>query len=499
MPATQKFLRACSQTTRLCPIALRPNPLATWTALALSFAAMTGSAATKPADNKPPIPPDLFAETKRVPNEDNAIYLWRRAATVLTKADDRINAFISYAAKPEAAPPNDEEQAAILHWLGENREALELMERSLKMPKAKWLATRGEELQPELWALIQLTKARNVIADRLAAEGKWEAAAALLEGNLRLAQIAIESQAAMIHYLAGAGGRTLTQRAMLRLANHRETPVSTIEQLLRVLPPLHSETNNYLQLLAVEFTIYEYPGTDMKWFAEAWAKPDARQLVSVAYPEEFQRPFMVLTDPGLVALHPKPFDELGGLARVAATYKRYRTNVLSAWTNRITADQAAGDQMQAKLLEAIEPLMDLVEEETLPLNQKAIAKCRKIYLALDDPIGRILQCQNSRFAMDDSKVFRNRTEREAVRATLAAIIFERRKEQLPLSLDELRGEKLLASLPWDYFADAPLKYSKERRLIWSIGEDAEDDEGDGSHNTPWSGFDAVWKIPTRIK
>jgi hypothetical protein len=467
--------------------------------LCLSSVATLAPAASKSSDDKPPIPRDLFFETQPVPGENNAIHLWRRAAKVQTKADADLTALISYAWKPEAPLPNEEQATVIKHWLKQNAESLQLVEQSLKKPAARWLATRVEEEQPELLALVQMTRARIVKADNLALEGKWDEAAELLEGNLRLAQIGIEAQAALIHYLVGGAVRSTTQRAMVRLANHRETPPRILKRLLVALPSLDSETNAYVRLLNVEFTVYEYPGVDVKWFAEAWAKPDARRLVSLTYDEEFQRPFMVLTDPGLVSLHPRPFDQLATLQRTAETYRRYRTNALSLWTNRIEADEEAINRVQQKLLKEIEPLMELLESEALPLDQKGVAKARKLYLALTDPIGRILQCQNPLLSTDDSRVVKNRTEREAVRATIAAIFFERQKDQLPLSLVKMQEEQFLPKLPWDYFANAPLNYSKERRLIWSLGEDAEDDSGDGSPETPWVGSDAVWRIPTRIK
>lgn len=456
-------------------------------------------AASKATEEKPAIPPDLYFVSKPIPNEDNAIHFWRRAAKVMVKTDDTISDKISYAWKPESPRPNEEEAAAIRHWLRQNQEALELMELSLKKPAAKWLAKRGEEEQPELWALSQLIKARCIWADLLASQSKWDQALGLLKGNLKLCQIAIESEAALIHYLVGAATRTTTQRAMLRLANHNNTPAVILKQSLEALPPLHSETNTYANLMRVEFTLYAYPGVDIKWFAEAWAKPEARELVSLTYPEEFQRPFMVLTDPGLVALHPKPFDQLLELDRAIATYRRYRTNALSLWTNRVEPDEAAIEKVQSELLAEIEPLMELVAEDALPLPPKSVAKARKSYLALADPIGRVLQCKNSLLSADDSRVFKNRTEREAVRAILAAIIFERQKEQLPAAFRELQEEKLLSEIPWDFFANAPLNYSKTQRLVWSVGEDAEDDEGDGNPDAPWGGFDAVWKIPNRIK
>jgi hypothetical protein len=467
--------------------------------LQLFGAASPLQAATKAASEKPPIPRDLFFESKPIADEDNAIYLWRRAAKAQTKASEKISDLVAYASKPEAPSPDEDQQASIQYWLKQNAESLQLMELSLKKPAAKWLAKRGEEEQPELFALVQLTKARTVVADNLAIQGKWDEATTLLEGNLRLAQVAIESEAALIHYLVGARVRTTTQRAMVRLANHRETPLRTLTRLLDALPALNSDTNAYARLLSVEFTVYTYPGLDVHWFAEAWAKPEARTIISLTYPEEFQRPFMVLTDPGLVALHPQPFNELAELQRASDTYRRYRTNALSLWTNRVEADEEAIEKVQTELLEEIEPLMELVAEESLPLNPKAVAKARKLYLALTNPIGRILHCENSVLSGDDSRVFKNRTEREAVRAIIAAIRFERQKDQLPVSLAELQGEQQRSPLPWDYFANAPLDYSKGRRLIWSVGEDAENDEGDGSPDALWGGMDAVWRIPTRIK
>lgn len=455
--------------------------------------------ATRATDEKPSIPRDLFFESKPIPDEDNAIYLWRRSAKVLVKPDDKTTEAIRYAWDPESPIPGDDEEAAIRHWLTTNQEGLGLIQLSLKKTTAKWLAKKGEEEQPELWSLAHLARARAVMADQLATQGKWAEAAALLKDNLRLAQVAIESEAALVHYLVGTGVRTFTQRAMIRLANHRDTPIPTIRQLLEALPSLESETNTYSRLLNVEFTVYAYPGMDVRWFAEAWAKPEARNLLSLTYPEEFQRPFMVLTDPGLVALHPKPFDQLAELQRALAKYRRYRTNALSCWTNRVEADDAALEKLQTELRAEIEPLMDLVAEESLPLNQKAVARVRTRYLALTDPIGRILQCGNTLLSGDDLRVFRSRTEREAGRAVLGCILFERQKGQLPVTLQELTDEKLLAQPPWDYFANAPMRYSKSQRRIWSAGEDAENDDGDGSPDAPWGGLDAVWNIPNRIK
>jgi len=450
-------------------------------------------------ETKPPIPSDLLYEAKPVTDEDNTIYLWRRAAKGQLKADDRIKEVIRYAWEPEAVAPSDEDQAAIQYWLEQNREALRLMEESIKKPASQWLAKNGEEGQPEIWALVTLTRARMVQAARLAEQDQYQEAANLLDGNLRLSQLAIESDAALIHYLVGARVRTTTQQAIMKLSSRRDAPVATLQRLLEALPSLNTDTNAYDHALRVEFTIYEYPGVDINWFAKAWSQSEAKDLVSLMYPEEFQRAFMVLTDPGLVALHPKPFDEIAGIARAAETYRRYRTNACSLWADRVEADEEAAEETNRQFLAEIEPMMKGVADEKFPLNPKAISKARARYLALSDPIGRILQCKNSLLSCDDSRVFKNRTEREAVRLMLALILFERQHGQLPVSVSELVDGKILPRVPWDFFANAPLKYSKERRVIWSFGEDAEDDDADGTLGAPWSGLDAVWEISERTQ
>jgi hypothetical protein len=51
------------------------------------------------------------------------------------------------------------------------------------------------------------------------------------------------------------------------------------------------------------------------------------------------------------------------------------------------------------------------------------------------------------------------------------------------------------SIPIDPFAGNPLHYSRERREVWSVGEDGVDNDGEGNPFSPWLGKDAVWEIP----
>ena len=68
-------------------------------------------------------------------------------------------------------------------------------------------------------------------------------------------------------------------------------------------------------------------------------------------------------------------------------------------------------------------------------------------------------------------------------------------DELPESLDELVEEGILPSVPMDMFADKPLRYDPERRLIWSVGPDEVDDGGEGDPENWRESKDYVLQLP----
>jgi hypothetical protein len=248
-------------------------------------------------------------------------------------------------------------------------------------------------------------------------------------------------------------------------------------------------------MLRVEFTYYAFPGIDLSKFTKAWSGIAETNLALSLYPDAIRRPFRVLFDPLLVSLHPKPLDEIGETRIAARHYRIYLTNAASAWAERDASVETEGEANQKQLLQDIEPLMQLTQDEPLPLSMPAAQKARSAYLKIENPVGRLFRCSLGGLAGNDVRVFRSRTEREATRAILGLLIFERRHGQLPGSLNALVEEKILSSLPRDFLSGVPLGYSRERRLIWSVGEDATDNSGTGNPALKWASEDAVWEIP----
>jgi hypothetical protein len=446
-------------------------------------------------EEKPPIPSDLFFEFKPVPDEENAIFSWRRAEKLKVSLPEGLDTTIQYCWTPTARRPSEADFAALQSWYQRNKEALDVFNASIAKAKAQWPEQDPENPQPEMNALLHFTKVRLFEADSLAHDKKFTNAVESLETSLKLAQRGIEGNAAFIHYLVSARARSWVQSAMLRMTSHRDMSLPLMERLLKDLPSLDSETNSYAQVLRVEFTRYAYHTPDLKRLAETYSKMPITNLLF--YPDELRRPLKVLLDPSLVAVHPKPLDETAGLNRDIRCYRAFRTNSVGAWTNRDESFLAEDAEIIEKLTEDIKPLMELVKDEPLPLSRQAAERARKAYLRLENPVGRIFAGSLSTFVESDQKVFFSRTEREAMRAMIALLIFERRKGVSPGKLSDLVDAKILDSVPFDFLANSPMSYSRERRIVWSVGEDAENDGGESEDGKfHWYTGDAVWHIPT---
>jgi hypothetical protein len=464
--------------------------------LVLSGGLALAAMAPDPAQEKPPIPPDLYYDFKAVAPEDNAIIDWRRAVALEVPPGDRLTGVSKYAWTPEAREPSDEDLNALRSWLRRDKEALDLFNASLQKPKAQWPEQDPQNRQPELSALVHFTKARLVEADLLAKDKKLTNAVESLEGSLKLVQFGLDGDPASLQYILSTGVRTLTQRAMLRLAASSKIPEQLLGRLLKDLPRLDSETNTFTRVLRAGFTRYAYRTTDVRRLVESWSKISETNDALFIYPEELRRPFKVLLDPLLVAAHPKPLDEIAQINKDVLHYRIFRTNCLSAWTNRSQAVDEDRAETIEQLKQDIQPLMDLVKDEPLPLSKQAADRARNAYLRIKNPIGRIFAGEISSLADGDARVFRCRTEREAVRAMIALLIFERQKGMLPGKLSDLVDARILDSVPFDYFANAPMSYSRERRIVWSVGQDGEDDDGDSDGNfLDWYSGDAVWHVP----
>ncbi len=453
------------------------------------------AAAQSHTEERPEIPADLYFEFQSVRPEDNAIINWRRAAEVEVPLDAKLTQIVEFCWTPGARRPSNEDLDTLRSWVRRDREALDLFDGSLTKSKAQWPEQNPQNTEPELRAMYHLSRARLLEADSLAEEKKFSEAVDSLKKSLKLADLGINGNASDLQYLLSVRIRSLVQGGMVRLAADPGLSMPLLGRLLKDLPRLDSESNAYSKVLRVDFTRYVQHAADVHKLAESWAKIPETNDALLYYPEDLRRPFKILVDPLLVAAHPKPFDEIGALNDDIRFKRIFRTNCILAWSNRNDSVDRECAAVTQSLREEIKPLMDLVKDEPLPLSKRAAERARAAYLQIENPIGRIFETSILVHIASDAKVFQCRTEREAGRAIIGLLIFERQKGKLPAKLSDLVEANILDSIPFDLFANAPLSYSRDRRIVWSVGEDGVDDGGEGADGLRWRSGDAVWKIP----
>src|ERR1700722_14987600 len=139
--------------------------------LLLVSAGMQAGAASAPTDEKPAIPPDLYHEFKPVPDIENAIVNWRRAAAVMVPLEAGDIILISSCWRPGLSEPSSDDLNRLNQWLQRNHDALQLFNGSLKQPYAQWPERDPQNPQPELRSLNQMIFTRLFEADQQAEHG----------------------------------------------------------------------------------------------------------------------------------------------------------------------------------------------------------------------------------------------------------------------------------------------------------------------------------------
>lgn len=462
------------------------------------------NAASSSTKDKPEIPADLRFDFKPIPSDENAIVVWRRAAELQVPPEDACWLLMKYCWTPNAPLPSENDLTRLQDWLKRNRAALDVFESSLKKPKAQWFELDRRAKQPEEMALWNLMHTRLFEAEQMAEQKKFDQAVASLAGSLKLVQWAIEGDPALIHYLPAERLRQLVQSAMLRLAGRKDIPLQSLKQLLSSLPAGDHDAALYCKAVDLQFSRYAYYPVDANTLSERWMKVykgwSEIAATNAAYKEvmEGSRLERILLDPSLISQHPNPWNQNETIEANIFHFRIAITNVLSPWDRQDRLAERMRMRVAKGLIVDAEPLTDLLKDEPFPLSQQAAKKARTAYLAIENPIGRAIESHPilSESPLDGSEmlVFMFRAELNATRAVLALLIFEKQKGVLPEKLSDLVGERILDQIPIDPFADTPLHYDRNRRIVWSVGLDGYNDNG----TTDNQGYpDLVWKIPPK--
>ncbi len=448
------------------------------------------------------VPEELRYSRSEIPDSENAILDWIKADKFRTNLPATVKDGLQIAWNPNSPEPDEKALAAIRSAIRANEPALMLLDQSLSKPKAQWPKRDPQEEEPALRVLAELMRLRLFEAYEMQISGHQEKAATHLIDTLKIAQTAIDAEGTVVNYVIGRTLRTMTQQVIQSYAVQAGTRLEQLSFLLEHLPPLDAEAASFKRCVQVDLAGCAEKPFDPVKLAHQWTDPvgqDQNPYLSLVQ-DDLQRAFVVFLTPDLVSGHPAPVDHQAFVSKSAANFLWCIRNCRARWDQQ--EPELSGnnqDAIEKAFLRDADKVLKIVSEEALPLSGDAIAKVRSAYNRFENPVGRLLDAKDSSLDTSPRRVFLARTEREASRAVLGLQIFRLRNARMPDSLEQLVGEGILPAVPHDAFSSKPLRYSKDRGVIWSVGPDGRDDGGRDTPGKLYSGADVVWSVAVRKK
>ena len=382
------------------------------------------------------VDPIILYERVPIPDEENAFPLWVKAFEKLVEVEDkRLDAAFREAVVGDAPFPEGDLGRGLAEWLRTNEEALALVDEGIKRGRCQFPEVEGPGTEmPYLAHLRQVGRMKLLKAKLLASAGDFEAAGGELAEILRLGELAAGGEGTLINYLVGIAVQRIGTRGIRRLAEGRDIPAEVLERLIADLRPLPLHDGDLVQAFRVEFSCVVVPALRQMTDEIARTGGAAAETLQVA----------------------------GGY------HERGIRNVLGSWKSRDrTIERDAENQWEQRA------------REVWPHN--AVERI---------PMGILLPAMNAPLELS----LRIRADRAATRTVLALRLYELRHGALPAALQALVGDGILEAVPVDPFADEPLRYSRERRVVWSVGPN-ETDEGGVAKPGSWPEDDFVLPVP----
>jgi hypothetical protein len=455
------------------------------------------------------VPPDLRYLRVDLPPEQNAFTPWQRAVAAFVHAKDppELKAAWDRAADGDGPFPGGDEGRLLCGWLDRNREALALWVEGSRHPRCQFppMMEGFNSQLPYLAPIKNIALAASVRAKRSAAAGDFESAANDLLATLRCGDLTMEGEGGLIHVLVGMAVQNIALEGFRWLAAQPGVPRKVLEGVLARVAPGSRAGEGLAHAWRIELCCCYLP---------AIADP-----VKLRY--EFNGLGSAATDrtlnesalEDLVTQAMARADRKSTVALFCRFYTRLVADATSPWKTRDRFIERDVRAVQEELTNAVESNLAVAATVTasaylfrryvlgeVDLERASRAAWYKevilaVFRSLPLPGGKImfslLMPANESATKSDRM---GRARREAVRALVAIRLFADRRGRLPDALDELVAEGILPAVPLDPFTDRPLRYSKERKVVWSVGPDEVDDGGAIDPDLSPTSKDYAWPV-----
>jgi hypothetical protein len=290
-----------------------------------------------------------------------------------------------------------------------------------------------------------------------------------------MGELIADGEASLIHHLVGVAAQGIGCSAIRDLASEERVPPNVLAALVEELRPRTTPGSDLARTVRVEFACVYVQAvalvarrTAERGLFEALLPCVGPFTIALGNEEEKEE----VRDKVRAALPPDAMLDVPGTIELGAgTYGRIVRSAERPWRKR----EAATDGGLP---------MKLDDLKANPPGENAVGKLLAGMLtsALDAALNRSFRCSAGR---------------AATRALVALRLYEMRHGRLPESLGALVDEGIVETVPVDPFSGEPLRYSRERRVVWSVGPDGEDDGGwlgEGERGS-FSAEDYVLRLP----
>ena len=271
-----------------------------------------------------------------------------------------------------------------------------------------------------------------------AADGQAEAAAQRLIGMLHVSQGVMTSRASTIATLVGLAGEAMTLRDIQAIVDRQSVAEEAWSPLRAALASGPSAGDIVAATVQGEYHFF---------------------YVSTAAPDELPAE----TDPVEAEMYRKQ-----DLMPSTCFYDRWRT--LDRY--RAVAERVAGEARKPRP-QRDRAFLDRIASASPPSGfdlYNAVGEQTLVYALVNTP--KVLDRADYSLA-----------NRRLTATMIALRIAYDRDGKLPVTLNDLVTTGLLDAVPADPFDERPLRYDLQRALLWSIGENEQDDDGVASRGT----------------
>lgn len=456
------------------------------------------------------LPVELRHELKPIPAEQNSYLLLLEAGRASSALRDGLrehdlDAFAVLGELENESLEIDDAEALerVKAWMPRNEPALRLLDEALARGRLQPpVGSKGKDATAgnllvgyRSLAYLKLARARL-----LAMEGRYPDAATELLGLRALAELVSSAEGTLLHHLVGSGIQSIALRGLRWFAGEPGASQADVERLLHVCSPPWKARDDMIQALQIEFCHYFLVGLEKDAGVKSPSEI-ARNLTEDGDLRDLDLVRRGIDD--LLRDHPRPIDADNTFRRASEACLQGIRAVRAEWRDRQVLEQPRDDELihawPQKLMPygGIERLFSGLPDLNGP---DSIDEARNAILKLTNPVGRIHALyMASVFSAQRQlmSVVRAEAELEAARAVLALrVYFDRKKEPAP-TLQALVDEGVLDSLPRDPFDGQPLRYSLEKRLLWSVGDDGEAEREGPALGKYGSRNDWLWPIPNQ--